>query len=86
MAQRTQITLPDEDHRRARARASDLGVSLAEYIRRLVADDLHSERSAAPVDALFDLGSAAPGSDVSTHKDAYIGDAVEADARRRVGR
>ena len=86
MAQRTQITLPDEDHRRARARASDLGISLAEYIRQLVADDLHSERNAAPVDALFDLGTSAHGSDVSAQKDAYVGEAVEADARRRTGR
>jgi hypothetical protein len=86
MAQRTQISLPPEDHRRARARASDLGVSLAEYIRRLVADDLYSERETAPVDALFDLGSSGDGSDVAAHKDAYVGDAVEADARRRSGR
>jgi plasmid stability protein len=86
MAQRTQITLPDEDHRRARARASALGISLAEYVRRLVADDLHSERSAAPVDALFDLGTSAHVSAVSAHKDAYVGEAVEADARRRIGR
>jgi hypothetical protein len=83
MAQRTQISLPEEDHRRARARASDLGVSLAEYIRRLVADDLHSRRAAGPVDALFDLGSSAHGSDVSAHKDAYLGEAAQADARRR---
>jgi hypothetical protein len=81
MTQRTQISLPDEDHRRARARASDLGVSLAEYIRRLVADDLHPGRGAAPVDALFDLGSSANGSDVYAHKDAYVGEAVQADAR-----
>jgi hypothetical protein len=83
MAQRTQISLPDEDHRRARARAYDLGVSLAEYIRRLVADDLHSQRPAGPVDALFDLGSSAQRSDVAAHKDSYLGEAVEADARPR---
>jgi plasmid stability protein len=82
MAQRTQISLPDEDHRRARARASDLGVSLAEYIRRLVAADLRTERTAAPVDALFDLGSSADGSDISARKDAYIGDAVRAESGR----
>src|SRR5437016_12002796 len=37
MMSRTQITLEDEMQRRARRRASDLGVSLAEYFRRLVA-------------------------------------------------
>jgi hypothetical protein len=86
MAQRTQINLPPEDHRRARARAADLGISLAEYIRRLVARDLHAEREAAPVDALFGLGSFADGSDVSAHKDAYVGEAIEADVFRRAGR
>jgi hypothetical protein len=86
MAQRTQISLPAEDHRRARARASDLGVSLAEYIRRLVANDLYSEREAASVDALFDLGNSSDGSDVSAHKDAYVGEAVQGEARRRTGR
>jgi hypothetical protein len=83
MAQRTQISLPPEDHRRARARAADLGVSLAEYIRRLVANDLYSARESAPVEALFDLGSSREASDISAHKDAYIGEAVEADDRRR---
>jgi hypothetical protein len=86
MAQRTQITLPSEDHRRARARASDLGVSLAEYIRRLVANDLYSARETASVDALFDLGSAGDGSDVAAHKDEYVGEAVESGARPRAGR
>jgi hypothetical protein len=78
MAQRTQISLPPEDHRRARARAAELGVSLAEYIRRLVAQDLHSDRGAAPVETLFDLGSSADGSDVASQKDAYVGEAIQA--------
>jgi hypothetical protein len=83
MTQRTQISLPDEDHRRARSRAADLGISLAEYIRRLVAADLHTERNGAPVDALIDLGASAHGSDVAAHKDAYVGEATDADALRR---
>ncbi|MGH2745765.1 MAG: hypothetical protein ACRDSN_08700 [Pseudonocardiaceae bacterium] len=78
MTQRTQISLPPEDHRRARARAAELGVSLAEYIRRLVARDLHPERRGGGVEALFDLGSSADGADVSTRKDAYVGEAVAA--------
>lgn len=81
MTQRTQISLPSEDHRRARVRASELGISLAEYVRRLVARDLHGERPRASVEALFALGSSDEGADVSTRKDAYVGEAV-ADARR----
>src|SRR5437763_1301146 len=39
MMSRTQITLDRETHRRARKRAADLGISFAEYIRRLIAHD-----------------------------------------------
>lgn len=86
MTQRTQISLPPEDHRRARARASELGISLAEYVRRLVARDLHGNREPAPVEALFALGSSSDRSDVSTRKDAYVGEAVAAAARRDADR
>ena len=40
MMAKTQISLETEMQRRARQRAHDLGVSLAEYFRRLVARDL----------------------------------------------
>jgi len=40
----------------ARQRANDLGVSLAEYFRRLVARDLARPETAARVDRIFDLG------------------------------
>lgn len=80
MTQRTQISLPADDHRRARARASDLGISLAEYVRRLVARDLSGGVAPAGADALFDLGSSG-GSDVAADKDAYLGAALEADHR-----
>src|SRR5437016_6136404 len=40
MMSRTHITLDAEIQRKARQRASDLGISLAEYLRRLVARDL----------------------------------------------
>lgn len=80
MTQRTQISLPAEDHRRARARASDLGISLAEYVRRLVARDLGAGVTPAGAEALFDLGSSG-GSDVAANKPAYVGEALEADHR-----
>lgn len=79
MIQRTQITLDGADHRRARRRASELGVSLAEYIRRLVRDDLGGDASADP-SVLFALGDSG-GSDVAAHKDKYIGEAVSEERR-----
>ena len=75
MMSRTQITLDSEIQRRARQRANDLGVSLAEYVRRLVARDLGARTRAANTAAVFDLGKSA-GSDVAKNKDAMIGEAL----------
>lgn len=75
MIHRTQITLDSQDHRRARQRASELGISFAEYIRRLVQEDLDAPAGARDVTALFALGDSG-GSDVARSKDAYVGDAV----------
>jgi hypothetical protein len=77
MMARIQIALPPEDQRRARARAAELGISLAEYVRRLVARDLGGPSASTDSAALFDLGDSG-GSDVARGKDAYIGEAVEA--------
>jgi hypothetical protein len=52
-----------------------MGISLAEYVRRLVERDLRSDRGHRDVSELFDLGDSG-GSDVSTHKDAYLAVAV----------
>ena len=76
--ERTQISLPAEDLSKAKTRAAGLGISLAEYIRRLIADDLGGHRPVVDVSAIFGLGSSG-GSDVSQHKDEYVGAAVEAE-------
>jgi hypothetical protein len=77
MMHRTQILLDPADHRKARRRASELGISLSEYIRRLVAHDLGGPRPRADVAALFDLGDSG-GSDVARDKDTYLGEAAAA--------
>ncbi len=73
---RLQISLSHEDHRRARARATELGVSVAEYVRRLLARDLGERRAGPGPHALFDLGTSA-GSDVARDKHRYVGEAVD---------
>jgi hypothetical protein len=78
---RTQITLPPETQRRARQRAGDLGISLAEYIRRLVARDLGSAQRVADPASVFDLGA----SDVARNKDGMIAEAF-ASANRKTRR
>ena len=82
MMSRTQITLDDEMQRRARRRASDLGVSLAEYFRRLVARDLTRPEAGTDVNRIFDLGNSG-GSDIAKDKDAMIAEAVYSSRRKR---
>ena len=78
---RTQISLDPEIQRRARERATTLGISLTEYIRRLLARDL--EQPQQPVDPalIFDLGSSG-GADIARDKDVLIGEAAVAENRR----
>lgn len=89
MMARTQITLEPEYHRRARLRAGDLGVSLAEYVRRLVVRDLAHPQTVADIACVFDLGGSS-GSDIARDKDAMIAEAFDSEgvksARRRRAR
>jgi hypothetical protein len=83
MMSRTQVSLHPEEHRLARRRAAEQGISLAEYIRRLVRDDLTGPvRAKVDVSVIFDLGSSG-GSDIAKHKDEYIGEALDAMHPRR---
>jgi hypothetical protein len=82
MMSRTQITLEPEIQRRARKRASDMGVSLAEYVRRLVARDLGGQQPAPDPSVIFDLGSS-DGSDIAKNKDAMLAEAFASGANKR---
>jgi hypothetical protein len=83
MMARTQITLEPQTHRRARQRAAELGVSLAEYVRRLVAHDLGGHRARADVKDVFDLGRS-HGANIAKDKEAMLGEAFSAGRRRVV--
>ena len=72
---RTQLSFEREMLKQAQRRAAELGISLAEYVRRLVADDLNQERPPVEPSSIFDLG-ASGGSDVAADKDAMVGQAV----------
>ncbi|MBY0504190.1 MAG: ribbon-helix-helix domain-containing protein [Bryobacteraceae bacterium] len=74
MMARTQITLEPELHRRVRQRAGEMGVSLAEYIRRVVARDLGNPASTANPSAIFDLGESGK-SDIAKDKRLMLGQA-----------
>jgi hypothetical protein len=84
MMVRTQITLEGELQRRARRRASEIGVSFAEYVRRVVARDLAGSQAKADVASIFDLGSSG-GSNVARDKQTMIAVAI-ASTRRKARR
>jgi len=81
MMSRTQIALESETERRARERAADLGISLAEYVRGLVKRDLENPKAAADISCLFNLGSSGD-SDIAANKDAMLAEAFESDFDR----
>jgi hypothetical protein len=84
MTQRTQITLPSDEHRAARRRAAEQGISLAAYVRRLVHEDLTEAGSKpkADISVIFGLGDSG-GSNVAKFKHEYLGEAVDAAHPRR---
>jgi hypothetical protein len=76
MNARTQITMDRELRRRAHAKAAELGLSFAEYVRRLVAHDLGEPKRKTDISLLFDLGASRESTDVARDKDQMIGEAV----------
>ena len=83
MTSRTQIVLDREAHRQAQAKAAQMGISLAEYVRRLVARDLGRPKRRVDRSAVFALGRSG-GSDIARDKDGMVAEALA--ARRSRGR
>lgn len=81
MMVRTQIALDPERHAQARARAAALGISLAEYVRRLIDRDLAERPRGADRSVVFDLGESR-GTDIASDKARMIGEATGAGKRR----
>ncbi len=61
---RTQIDLRPEQHAKAKAKAAALGITLAEYLRRLVDRDLHEVEPSSDPSTIFALGNSG-GSDIA---------------------
>jgi len=74
---RTLISLQRELHERGRKRAEELGLSFAEYVRRLLAEDLGEPRRTVDPSIIFNLGRST-GSDVARSKHEMIGEAIAA--------
>ena len=76
MSARTQITLDPDMRRRAHAKAAELGISFAEYVRRLVAGDLGDRKAKAGISAIFNLVDEGPPTNIARDKHKMIADAV----------
>ena len=74
-----------ELQRRAQAKAAELGLSFAEYVRRLVAHDLGEPKRKADISLLFDLGASREPTDIARDKDKMIGEAVWNEYLRKTG-
>jgi len=72
--------------RRAHAKAAALGISFAEYVRRLVKRDLGESRRKVAVSILFDLGASAEPTDIARDKDKMLGEAAWGQYRRKTKR
>jgi hypothetical protein len=70
--------------RRARVKAAALGISFAEYVRRLVKRDL--ARRKVDVSILFDLGASTEPTDIARDKDKMLGETARAQHRRKTMR
>lgn len=80
MMVRTQILLDAEEHQRAKARAAELGISLAEYVRRVVGADLSNPAPKADPSEIIGLFGSG-GSDIARHKDEYLAEAIDVKLR-----
>jgi hypothetical protein len=86
MNARTQIVMDPEMQRRAHAKAAELGISFAEYVRRLVARDLGEPKPKPDISIFFDLIDEGPPTNIARDKDRMIGEAVWQEYLRETGR
>jgi len=86
MNERVQITIDPELRERAQRRANDLGISFAEYVRRVLAGDLGPPRSKPDISAIFDLVTDGPVTNIAKDKDKMLGDAAWDDHLRSTRR
>jgi hypothetical protein len=90
MKARTQITMDPKMRRRAHAKAAGLGISLAEYVRRVIGRDLGEAKAQpkpqADISIFFDLIKGGPRSDIARDKDKLVGEAVWQEHLRKTGR
>ena len=86
MNARTQITLDPDTQRRAHAKAAELGISFAEYVRRLIARDQRAPKSEFDIALMFDLVDEGPVTDIARDKSKMVREAVRREHSRIPGK
>jgi len=71
--------------RRAQVKAAELGISFAEYVRRVVAQDLGEAKPRADISIFFDLIKDGPRTDIARDKDKFLAEAVWEEHLRKTG-
>ena len=77
MNARTQITLDPEMQQRAHAKAAELGISFAEYVRRAhreLPSNGEPEPTGPDISRMFDLVQDGPPTNIARDKDKMIGE------------
>ena len=74
-----------EMQRRAHAKAAELGISFAEYVRRIIAQDLGEAKPKADISILFDLIDEGPRTNIARDKDRFLAEAVWKEHLRKTG-
>jgi hypothetical protein len=72
--------------RRAHAKAAALGISFAEYVRRLLAQDLGEAKRKVDVSLVFDLVDEGPRTNIARDKDKMVAEAVWKEHQRKTGK
>ena len=75
-----------ELQRRAQGKATELGISFAEYVRRLVAGDLPAPKPTVDITSLFNLIDEGPPTHSARDKNKMIREAVWEEHLRKTGR
>jgi hypothetical protein len=86
MNARTQINLDPQMQRQAQAKAAAMGISFAEYIRRLVSQDLGAPKQKAHISVVFDLVDEGPPTNVARDKHKMLDEAFWDGYLRKMGR
>ena len=82
MMARMQISIEPDLQREMRRKAAELGISIAEYVRQLIGQDLGNHAPTADASRVFNLGRSG-GTNIARDKDQLVAAAIVQHRGRR---